>query len=114
MRSILLSGGCLSVALLAACDGTPLVCPSYLGFDVQPRDPVLQVGETVDMEVKLWDGCGNRIDVGFDWASSDSTVASVNETGQVTGVSPGSALVEGTATGPVEYGSFGTLVEVVP
>ena len=114
MRPILLAGTCLCVALLAACDGSPLVCPGILEVEVQPREPVLQVGESVDMEVKLWDGCGNRIDVGFDWESSDSTVASVSETGQVTGVSPGSAIVEGTATGPVEFGSFGTRVEVAP
>lgn len=114
MRRIFLPTTCLFVLVLGGCDETPLVCPGYLGIDVQPREPVLQVGESVDMEVKLWDGCENPIDVGFDWASSDSTVASVSETGRVTGVSPGSAIVEGTATGPVEYGSFGTRVEVLP
>lgn len=111
-RGFLLSGTCLCFALLAACDGAPLVCPSILELDVQPRDPVVQVGESVQLEVHAWDGCRNPIDVDLDWTSSDSTVVVVSETGRSIGVSPGSAIVEWTDTGPAKIGSFGVRVEV--
>jgi uncharacterized protein YjdB len=72
-----------------------------LGLDrieVFPSEVTIKVGETVQLTAVAKDIFGNEIScVGFDWSSSDPSVAVVDQNGLVRGVSEGRAIISATA-----------------
>jgi len=72
-----------------------------LGLDrieVSPSEVTIKVGETVQLTAIAKDIFGNEIScVGFEWSSSDPSVAVVDQNGLVRGISGGSATISATA-----------------
>ena len=72
-----------------------------LGLDrikVFPSEVTIKVGETVQLTAVAKDVFGNEIScVGFEWSSSDQSVAVVDQNGLVRGISGGSATISATA-----------------
>ena len=72
-----------------------------LGLDrieVFPSEVTIKVGETVQLTALAKDIFGNEIScVGFEWSSSDQSVAVVDQSGLVQGVGEGRAIVSATA-----------------
>jgi hypothetical protein len=63
---------------------------------ITPAASNIDVGETVQLTATEVDALGNTVDASFDWESSDTTVATVDEKGNVTAVSPGSTTITAT------------------
>ena len=72
-----------------------------LGLDrveVFPSEVTIKVGEAVQLTAVAKDIFGNEIScVGFDWSSSDQSVAVVDQNGLVRGVGEGRAIISATA-----------------
>jgi len=72
-----------------------------LGLDkieVYPSEVTIKVGETVQLTAVAKDVFGNGIScVGFEWISSDPSVAVVDQNGLVRGASEGRAIISATA-----------------
>jgi hypothetical protein len=72
-----------------------------LGLDrieVLPSEVTIKVGETVQLTAVAKDIFGNEIRcVGFEWDSSDPTVATVDENGLVQGIKEGRVIISATA-----------------
>lgn len=106
----------LFLGVLASCDdGLGLACDTALDLRVEPKEVVLQVGQSVEPEIELW-RCGgrDRISMEVTWVSPDASVVRVSETGRLTGVAPGNALVEGVMATSPDLGPVFVSVEVVP
>ena len=73
------------------------VDPEPATIEVEPAESEIGVGQTVQLSAVVRDGGGSRLDVEVEWTSSDETVASVNESGLVTGVGEGTASIEARA-----------------
>jgi glucose/arabinose dehydrogenase len=83
------------------------------GSDLQQPDPTpvaelavtapattIGVGQTIQLTATARDAEGNVLeDRAFDWASSEPSIATVSETGLVTGLAPGEAVISATAEG---------------
>jgi len=84
------------VALSAACGG------DASGTGPAPVDEVvvtaptteIEVGETVQLTATALDANGNALDRSFIWVSGIGTVASVSQTGLVTGLHKGQSEIE--------------------
>ena len=64
---------------------------------IDPTEATVKVGEKVQLNSKVLDEKGDAFeDQVVSWASSDETVATVNDFGEVTGVAPGTAKIIGT------------------
>ena len=70
----------------------------------------LMVGETLQLAAATADGT----DAGYDWASSDDAVATVDATGLVTGVAAGEAIVTATGQDTGAAGAYGVVVFARP
>jgi len=72
-----------------------------LGLDrieVFPSEVTIKVGEAVQLTVVAKDVFGNEIScVGFEWSSSDPSVAVVDQNGLVRGIGGGRAIISATA-----------------
>ncbi len=67
---------------------------------VTPAGDTVVVGDTLRIEAKAADANGHPVTVAdFDWASSDTLVATVDDVGLVTGIGAGEAEVTATAAG---------------
>ncbi|MDO6811322.1 PKD domain-containing protein, partial [Zobellia galactanivorans] len=73
------------------------------GVGVEPPTAELTVGETVELTAEVEPA--NADEPGVTWASSDTSVATVSNTGVVSGESPGTATITATT---VEGGFMGT------
>lgn len=64
---------------------------------IDPNEATINVGEKVQLNSEVLDEKGEAFeDQVVSWASSDDTVATVNDFGEVTGVAPGTAKLIGT------------------
>ncbi len=78
---------------------------------VQPQDPSVVVGSSVQLSAIVRDANGNIVtDRAVAWASSNPGVATVSSSGVVTGASVGSASITATSEGK----SGATIVSVIP
>jgi hypothetical protein len=78
---------------------------------IQPDSTTLAAPGTVRLEAEGADAMDNRVaGATFDWRSSDESVAVVDPTGVVAGVSPGRAVISATSQGV----AAATVVRVVP
>jgi hypothetical protein len=91
---------CLA-ALLAACGGTdPGDDPVVASVDLAPDAPSLETGATLQLTATLRTSGGTVVSGRpITWTSSEEDVATVDESGLVTGVGPGSSEVAATADG---------------
>ena len=97
-------GTLLMFAMGVGCNGF-FVNPTLTGITVGPTTSI-QTGSTVQMSAvgTYNDGTTQTISSGVYWSSSDSSIASVNKSGLVTGVLPGQATISGSS-GAVTPGS---------
>jgi hypothetical protein len=85
----------LSLALAAACDSGPVptditILPRALSFDA--------VGDSETLEARVFDEEGIELEgATVEWSSSNPAVATVNASGEVTSVGPGTATLQATA-----------------
>ncbi|MDB4947955.1 MAG: Ig domain protein group 2 domain protein [Gemmatimonadetes bacterium] len=77
---------------------------------VTPDSATVAVGGFVTLGVTVRDSSGNPVSRPVAWSSTDSAVASVDAFGDVTGVAPGTAVVQATSEGS----SGSAVVTVVP
>jgi uncharacterized protein YjdB len=75
---------------------------------VNPTSASIQVGNTIQLTAVPEDANGNALDREISWISSDTGVATVSDSGLVTGVAAGSATI--TATSEERSGSSAVLV----
>ena len=94
------------------------VDPEPATIEVEPAESEIGVGQTVQLSAVVRDGGGSRLDVEVEWTSSDETVASVNQSGLVTGEGEGTATIQArsgelTGTAQVEVEARLPTVETV-
>ena len=63
------------------------------GIEIEPAQ--ISIGQTKQLSYKVYPA--SMQDITFEWSSSDDSVATVNEKGEVTGVSDGTARITATA-----------------
>jgi|DewCreStandDraft_2_1066082.scaffolds.fasta_scaffold00075_117 hypothetical protein len=96
-RALVVAGA--MVALVGCGDKSP-TGPTVASLSVTPTDLVLEVGETVRLNVTAKDAGGNPVAAGdVRWASSNPAVAQVDAQGNVTGVAPGTATITAETRG---------------
>ncbi len=105
-RKFQLLNGLIAIVALAfavGCRGF-FVNPTLSTLTVGPTTPTFQQGSTLQMAATgtFNDGTTQDLTSKAFWSTSDSTIASINTTGLVTGVSPGQATItaaSGTVSG---------------
>jgi uncharacterized protein YjdB len=80
----------------AAITVTPIPVASV---DVSPASATIEVDETVDLDAVPRDADGNALDRPVTWSSSNTSVATVDADGLVTGVAEGTATITATCEG---------------
>ena len=87
-------------AVLGACSSTVENGSAIESISLTPSTATVPVGMTLSLGANLRDSDGNALTgVHVSWASEDPTIASVSQTGVVTGVRVGSVLVAASARG---------------
>ncbi|GIW26886.1 MAG: hypothetical protein KatS3mg070_0249 [Meiothermus sp.] len=95
----------LAALFLAACGGGG--APSISTIEVSPATASKQVGQTQQFTAVAKDAGGNVISgVTFTWSSSDTAVATVNNSGLATAVAAGTATITATAGGKSGSATF--------
>lgn len=95
----------LAALFLAACGGGG--APSISTIEVSPATASKQVGQTQQFTAVAKDAGGNVISgVTFTWSSSDTAVATVNNSGLATAVAVGTATITATAGGKSGSATF--------
>jgi hypothetical protein len=95
--------------LLSACSGSSEPPPPVATVELTPADDTVDVGQATQLSAVLKDADGNILsDRVLAWTSGSPAVASVNQTGQVTGVADGEATI--TATSENRTGSASIVV----
>jgi uncharacterized protein YjdB len=91
----------LLAGLFAACSGgdSPPAPPEVTTVTVTALAPEVEVGATIQFSAAAKDAKGAAMSASFTWSSSAPTVASVDGSGVVTGVAPGSASITAAADG---------------
>ena len=80
---------------------------------VQPRDPTVQAGQTAQLTAIPLDSAGNPLaGITITWQSLNTDLATVSSNGLVTGVAPGTAVIQATAG--TKTGADSVLVTAVP
>lgn len=109
----------LLLATFSACGGggdTPVdptpPPPTVASVTVSPTTAALTVPATVQLTATARDANGNAMNATIAWSSSASTVATVSQTGLVTSVSAGTAII--TATAGAQSASATITVSVAP
>ena len=92
---VLLAVGIASTIFIAGCNGSG----ASLGvFDlvVTPSAPGVTVGQTATVTVTAQNGSGTTVTVpanNYTWTSSNTAIVTVDNTGKITGVAPGTAQI---------------------
>lgn len=81
-----------------------------LVLSVSPDSFSIEAGQTQQLEASVTDGDGNPVDTTVTWSTSDSSVATVDSTGLVTGEAAGDVLITATAEDASDS-SAGTITE---
>ena len=83
----------LIAPVLVSCGGDSSSGPAATSIKVSPDAPTIRVGESVTLTATPVDASGNVVGVNgqIAWSSSAAAVATVDNTGKVTGVSAGTA-----------------------
>ena len=96
-------------SLLAACGGSSEPPPSVATVELTPEEPTVDVGQATQLSAVLKDADGNTLSGRtVSWTTSSPSIASVSQTGLVTGVGDGEATI--TATSENKSGSTTVLV----
>lgn len=91
-----------ALAMLAACGGKDSAAPlvTVASVTVNPATATIQVGQTVQLAATTKDAAGKVLTGrAVTWASSNTTVATVDATGLVSGAGQGSATITATSEG---------------
>lgn len=110
--SILASAGALMTAVALGCSSTDGITDAAVTrVAIAPNGASVAIGGTVTLQATAYDASGAEVrGKSVLWASAAATIASVTSTGQVTGITPGTARI--TAT--VDDRSAGVDVTVTP
>lgn len=83
-----------------AASGISVLRASVASLQLSPDNATLIVGETQDLAARLEDAAGNQLDGReIAWASQNTSVATVSQTGRVNAVGPGATMVTATSEG---------------
>ena len=104
--------GVSGIASLTVTEPPP---PMIASITVIPLSMTFQVGGTFQFEATAWTSDGMVIpDVIFTWASDDTDVATVDDTGLVTAVGAGTAMITARADGVTSMPATVTVQETPP
>lgn len=92
------------VTIIATCEGksgsseVTVIRPPVARVEIHPNPATVVEGNTVQLNATLWDA-DNNVLTGreFTWTSTQLSIASVNNTGLVTGASPAVVMIIGTS-----------------
>ncbi len=99
----------LAPAFLGACESTSASAPGVV-VQVWPEGQTVEVGTGVQLGVLV----ANTRDTAVSWRSSDAAIASVNSSGLVVGVAPGTALITATARADPTKKAASTITVIPP
>ena len=91
---------------------TVIEAPAVTNVVVTLANPDLRVGDTTQADAEVTAAGGAPTDV--DWASADTAVATVDPTGRVTAVSPGSTQITATSAFDAEVSGSAAVAVAVP
>lgn len=96
--------GALGLSLLVlSCGGDGTGVDTVASVSVTPEAPMIDIGDTRQLEATVRNDRGDVITTSVTWTSSDTTVAGVTGTGLVTAVAPGTAIVTASAGGQIDF-----------
>jgi hypothetical protein len=109
LQLVLSFAALIVLAVTVACTGF-FVDPTLTSLAVGPSTPSVQEGDTLQMTATgtYDDGSSKNLTSSATWSSSDETVATVNSSGKVTGVTAGSTTIK-AASGTVEGSTSATV-----
>ncbi len=116
--ALLIVSGVLASTAVIACGAEdtpvePLVITSQAvlsGFSFVPSQPVLRVGDSLQLRVDVEDSEGASVpNVTVEWTSSAPAVAGIDSQGVLGGASVGSSVIRAVVRPPVGYGSTAVL-----
>lgn len=118
-RSLLAAGAVLG---LAACGDDVSVTPpaenpaiQITGISVSPPSATITTGQTTQFSASVQTNGGEgTIDLTVTWSSSNTAVATVNASGQVTGVAAGNAVITARSNGNNAYSAGGAITVNAP
>jgi uncharacterized protein YjdB len=91
-----------TVAAFAACKSSSTAPDTVAQVVFSVNQDTLQVGDSVRVLANPIDNAGKSVaGVTVTWSSSDQSVATVDQTGLIKGVGPGTAEISATAEGAV-------------
>ncbi len=100
--------------LFAGCIGTDFLEESSQSneprIELLPEVSAVQVGESITFEAQFYDGDDAPVSTNFSWQSSDEAVATINDAGEVTGLSMGQTRISASAQGITSMQSLLTVV----
>jgi hypothetical protein len=108
----------LLAAALIACGGTPTppgngpADPAVTGVVVSPDEAAVNVGATVTLSATVQGDAG--VSQNVTWSSSDNGIATVNNSGVVTGVAPGTATITATSQANTNVSSQARVTVTAP
>ena len=102
--------------VLAACGGdstAPEEMTPVASVTISPESLTLPIGTSKQLKANTWDVAGNRlVQRTVTWSSSAAAVAAVNDTGLVTAVGGGTAMI--TATSEGQSATLAVQVDAIP
>ncbi|MEZ4417614.1 MAG: fibronectin type III domain-containing protein [Gemmatimonadota bacterium] len=92
--------GVVSATVFSACDDVSVNTLPVSSIEIAPRSVEIAVGEVVQLTATAYSGDGSAVSgPALNWSSSDPAVASVDASGRVTGLAPGTVAVTATGSG---------------
>jgi Big-like domain-containing protein len=86
----------------ATCGTVCINCCGYASFVVNPSNAYCPVGMTMGCSLQGTDCNGGTATFSANWTSSNTAVATINSSGVMTGVAPGSVTITGTVNSFIE------------
>jgi Big-like domain-containing protein len=99
--TLVVAGGTFNVQT-ATCGSTCINCCGYANFVVTPSNYNCPVGQSMQCDLQATDCNGGTATFSANWTSSDTSVATINSSGVMTGVAAGSVTISGIVSSPFE------------
>jgi len=92
------------LVLVVSCVGTDFITESPVGnparIEIDPTTTAIQQGSAVSFQATYYDTLGNIVPgTSFQWMSSDTSTASIDENGSAVGNQPGQVMIVASAKG---------------
>jgi len=97
-------GNLIVLVFALSCVGTDFITESPLGnsarIEIDPTTTAIQQGSAVSFQATYYDTLDNIVPgTSFQWLSSDTSIASIDENGSASGNQPGQVMIVASAKG---------------